>query len=324
MQYLNKAFSVLIITVMMLSCSKDVEDNTLTNDFLKKTEAPPVVGEPLDFAYAIATKRGKLIKATATVSIEGAPGTGFDTRSYYTNSAGTQIGVAVADTITKGSVSNATFTVDTNAVTLRFKYIIPEAARGKSVRVSFSAETNEGISVILSSEEYKVSTVDLVRNVVMTNDNACYFSLETMKSYTEAQVNSNNLANKIDLVYHFKATTPGGFTYGHSLLSTGTDAVQLNGKAIPTNFEKKSTKMEKKAFVNDMLLSGIVPSTYVDDIDFQTLNLANASDFVVDLRTASRNSVFVESADGKYKAYLYINNATATNLTFSMKRYTVK
>jgi hypothetical protein len=324
MQYLNKALYVLIIAVMMISCTKDVDNDTLTNDFLKKTESPPVVGEPLDFAYAIATKRGKLSKAIATVSIEGAPGTGFETKSYYTNSSGTQIGVAVADTITKGSVSTATFKVDTNAVTLRFKYVIPETARGKSVRVSFSAETNEGVSIKLSTEEYKVSTVDLIRNVVMTNDNACYFSLETMKTYTEAQVNANNLANKIDLVYHFKATTPGGFTYGHSLLSTGTDAVQLNGKVIPVNFEKKFTKMEKKAFVNDMLLSGIVPSTYVDDIDFQTLNLANAADFVVDLRTASRNSVFVESADGKYKAYLYINNATATNLTFSMKRYTQK
>lgn len=324
MQYLIKVFSVLIITVMMISCSKEVDDNTLTNDFLKKTEAPPVVGEPLEFAYAIATKRGKLSKATATVSIEGAPGTGFETRSYYTNATGAEIGVAVADAVTKGSVSFATFTVDTNAITLRFKYIIPEAARGKSVKVIFSAETNEGISVILNSEEYKVSTVDIFRNVIMTNNNACFFSLETMKSYTEAQVNATNLANKIDLVYHFKATTPGGGIYGHSLLSTGSDAVQLNGKAIPTNFEKKLTKMEKKAFVNDMLLSGIVPSTYIDDIDFQTLNLANAADFVVDLRSTSRNSVFVESADGKYKAYLYINISTATNLTFSLKRYTVK
>jgi hypothetical protein len=324
MQYLSKVLNVLIVSIALISCSKDIDDSILTNDFLKKTEAPPVVGEPIDFAYAIATKQGKLSKATATVSIEGAPGTGFETRSYYTNSAGAEIGIAVADTATKGSVSTATFKVDTNAVTLRFKYIIPEAARGKTVRVSFRAETKEGLSITLSSEEYKVSTVDLARNVVMTNNNACYFSLETMKSYTEAQVNANNLANKIDLVYHFKATTPGGGVYGHSLLSTGTASVPLNGKTIPANFEKKSTKMEKKAFINDMLLSGIVPSTYVDDTDFQTLNLNNAADYIVDLRTTSRNSVFVESADGKYRAYLYINNATATNLTFSMKRYTTK
>jgi hypothetical protein len=321
MKYIDKIILALII-FGFVSCSKTEIESVLTHDFLKKTEAPPVVGEKLEFAYAMATKASKLTSVTAIVTFPGSTGTGFETKSYRTNASGTEVGTVVADTSTVSATSTATFRVDTNASTLRYTYVVPPAAKGKNISVTFKVQSADGKSVSLTTPEYRVSNVDIAKNVVMTNNNACYFSLETMKSYTEAQVIAQNLAAKIDLVYIFSATS-GGFIYGHALVSPGTESTYLNGKIIPATFAKNVSKLEKKAFINDMLLSGIVPATYVDDIDFQTLNLSQAASFVLDLKTTARNSVFVESADGKYRAYLYINNSTTSNLTFSLKRFTV-
>ena len=321
MKYFNRLIFALIF-LSFTSCSKTEIESVITNDFLKKTESPPVVGEKLEFAYAMATKIGNLSKVSAIVTYPGLTGTGFETKSYRTNSSGAEIGVIVADTLTVNNTSTATFKIDTNASTLRYTYIVPPEAKGKTINVTFKVESSDGKSISVTTPRYKISKVDIAKNIIMTNNNACYFSLETMKSYTEAQVISQNLQSKIDLVYIYSATS-GLYTYGHALVSPGTESTYLNGKVIPSDFVKNISRLEKKAFINDMLLSGIVPATYVDDIDFETFNLSQAASFVLDLKTASRNSVFVESADGKYRAYLYVNNATTSNLTFSLKRFTV-
>ena len=323
MKYINLIIVTLIVLVAA-SCSKDEIELTLMNDFLKKTEAPPVAGEKLEFAYAMATREGFLKTATAEVTFAGASGTGFETKSYHVDSKGTDIGVLVADTSTVSTLSSATFKKDTVAATLRFTYVVPKEAKGKIINITFKVESTLGKVTTIKSPDYKVSNIDIARNIIMTNKNACYFSLETMKSYTEAEVNTQNMQDKIDLIYGYDATTPAPekYAYGHALLSPSTEAKYLNGRTVPVNFKLNKSKIEKKVFLNDMLLSGALPATYVDDIDLQTLDISHALDFILGI--VAKNSVLIESEDGKYRAYIYISAAASSKLTFSVKRLTMK
>ena len=306
-----------ILTAM--SCSKEESKTMLKNDLLMKTVAPPIAGETLEFAYAMGTLDGKLKSATAEVSIAGGAGTGFDTKSYHTDSRGNDVGVVVADTATKALLSTATFNVDTNASTLRFNYVIPVQAKGKMISVKFEAESTTGEKVSASSSQYKVSQMDLKRDIHMSSDDVCYFSIETMKAYTEAEVVAQGLTDKIDLVYYYDPLTPEGYFIGHALVSPGSDTKYLNGRTIPASFKKNKTKIEKQVFLRDMQLSGEIPAIFVDDIDLETLDMTDAADFVLGL--SSTNSVFVETEDGKYRAYIYLNEARSHKLTFGIKRY---
>jgi len=323
MKYIHQlliAFVVLVAT----ACSKDVIEPTLMNDFLKKTEAPPVVGEKLEFAYAMATREGFLKNATAEVSIAGASGTGFETKSYHVDSKGTDVGVLVADTSTVSILSSAVFNKDTVSAALRFTYVVPKEAKGKTIQITFKVESTLGQVTTITTPVYNISNIEIARNVVMTNKNACYFSLETMKSYTEAQVNDQNMQDKIDLIYGYDPTTPAPerYAYGHALLSPSTEVKYLNGRTVPANFKLNKSKIEKKVYLNDMLLSGVLPATYVDDIDLQTLEISHALDFILGI--VSKNSVLVESEDGKYRAYIYVTSAASSKLTIGVKRLTIE
>ncbi len=311
----------LVALSSIISCSKESE-KLLKDDFLLKTVSPAVVGESLEFAYAMATADGSLKSATAEASIAGAPGTGFDTKSYHVDSRGNDIGVVVADTSTQSNISAATYSADTSMATLRYKYIVPAEASGQSISITFQAESSGGEIVSTTTPLYKISEMDLKRNIIMTNDNACYFSIENMMAYTEAEVIAQGLSDKIDLVYLYDALSIDGFAFGHALVSPGADEKYLNGRIIPDGFKKNKTKIEKQVFIKDMQLSGTLPATFVDDIDLKTLDLSYALDFALGI--SSKNSAFIETEDGRYRAYLYFNEAKSRKLTFGIKRLEIK
>jgi hypothetical protein len=317
-----KFISCVFLLVTVMACNDDDSGATLQNDYIMKTVAPAIVGEPVEFAYAMGTHNGILKVATAEASIGGAPGTGFDAKFYHTDARGNEVGVLAADTITQGSISTATFSVDTAAATLRFNYVVPATAKGKNFSLTFKGTNSAGETTSISTPEYRVSKMDLKRDILMTSRNIAYFSLETMESYTEGEVMENGMQEKIDLVYLYDAVNPDGIPYGHALVSPATDAKYLNGLVIPASFKKNKTKIEKHVFIKDMQLSGTVPATYVDDIDLETLELGHALDFVLGL--TNYNSVFVESEDGKYRAYLYFNQARSRKLIFGIKRLKVE
>ena len=317
----TKYITALIILLTVISCSEEAE-KTLRDDYLMKTVAPAIVGEPIEFAYAMGALEGLLKSAVAEVNIAGAPGTGFDNQSYHTDSRGNDIGVLVADTSTDGNMSSAIFTVDTVAATLRYSYIVPEEAKGKEVSISFQAESTTGEKVTTNTPAFHVSKMDIKRDIVMSNADVCYFSLETMEAYTEAEVEAQGMTDKIDLIYGYDALTPEGFIYGHALFSPGSDEEYLNGRTVPAAFRKNKTKIEKYVFILDMQLSGAVPATYVDDIDFETLDLSHALDYILGIK--NNNSAFIESEDGKYRAYIFVNSARSRRLTFGIKRYVME
>jgi hypothetical protein len=94
---------------------------------------------------ALGFDAGKLTSAQVEATIPGAAGTYLEHRSYYTNSSGDDIGIVVGNpSVTNGGRTEVTFTKDTCAAALRYYYIIPEEARGKSVTFTFSAKASTG------------------------------------------------------------------------------------------------------------------------------------------------------------------------------------
>ncbi|MCF8381341.1 MAG: DUF4466 family protein [Bacteroidales bacterium] len=305
------------ILISGISCS-DETASSLRDDYIMKTIAPAMVGETLEFAYAMGALDGVLASVTAEVNIIGAPGTGFNPNSFHVDSRGNDIGVLVADTSTESNISRAVFSIDTTAATLRFNYVVPEEARGQSVYITFEAESTLGEKVSTTTPKYPVSKMDIKRGIVMTDNDVCFFSIETMKSYTAAEVEAQGLTDKIDLMYLYDALNSDGIIYGHALVSPGSDEKYLNSRIIPASFSLNKTRIQKQVFIRDMQLSGTIPANFVDDIDLETLDLSNSLDFILGI--SNTNSAFIETADGKYRAYLFFNEAKRRTLTFGIKR----
>ena len=107
------------IALSCFSCSDD-DDSTLRNDLIKKTVAPAIAGEKIEFAYAMGAQMGQLGQAEARASISGAEGTGFELNSWFTArnklvvngvtyQAGDDVPVqTVKDVSTNGATSTAT------------------------------------------------------------------------------------------------------------------------------------------------------------------------------------------------------------------------
>jgi hypothetical protein len=315
-RFINKALFVLLL-VATTACDKTVETIT-KNDLLKKSVGPNVVNQTIEFAYAMAVPGGKIVSAQVEASIPGASKTGFGLDSYYTNSGGVDIPVRVAkDTATIGNKSSVVI-IDTCAATLRFYYVIPEAARGKTLSFKFSCTANNGETVSYTTPEYVISKMDIQRNTILTSGNTCYFSLKQMKAFTKAEVDASpDLANEIDLVYYYQTA----IGIAHVLASPATSADYLYGTTIPNSCENES-KISRRRDVRDLQL-GSIKAEFVDDLDFEGLNMDNTPNFIFNL--IKDNSLFVVSKDGKYKAFILINSTDNTNkkLTISIKRYSL-
>ena len=71
------------IALACFACSSD-DESGLKNDMIKKTTAPAIIGEKIEFAYAMGTTEGRLAKAEAIASFAGATGTDFELYSWFT------------------------------------------------------------------------------------------------------------------------------------------------------------------------------------------------------------------------------------------------
>jgi hypothetical protein len=356
MKVMKLFFYVLFIIPILLffSCKDDVVSN-MKNDMIKKTTAPAIVGQSIEFAYAMGTTSGRLGTADVVSSKPGASGTGFGLYSYFTArgtmvvngitySAGSDIPLkTVQETSTSGATSTATMMekVDANyinptipfgtsqtdliAATIRYYYIVPEEARGGKMSFLFSSKSTTGETAEYQTPEYNVSKMDMKRLISMNNGGACYFSIADMAAYTKDEVASQNLSGKIDFVYIYQAQL-NGFTYGQSFVSPGTDPKYIAvPSAIPDGWTKNKTLMEKRVDVRDSQLKGNIPDVYIDDIDFERLDLNAAVDYVLSFN--AEEGAFMKTADGKYAAYVFVNSLATTNggtMTVSIKRYPLK
>ena len=319
--------TVMLVLTFLYSCqekeySVPLGKTGLNNDCLKRTLGPNIVGSNIEFAYAIAlpASEGKITSAQVTASIAGATGTYLENRSFYTSSAGVDVGVTVGSpSVTTDIKTMVTFTKDTCAATLRYFYTIPEAARGKTVTFTFSATATNGQTVTFNMGPYTIVKMDMKLDLVATDNKAMYLSIADLALYDAAGAAAN--AAKIDLVYLYRSIA--GITFTHALVSPGASPEYLPGITLPSGLTN-STKMSKTWALNDQNLARLQYGIFIDDVDFTVLDFTNAPNFVINLKAQA--GTWVETADGKYRAYIYVNavNNTAPSMTISIKRYTMK
>ena len=280
----------------------------LQNDCIKRTIGPNVVGLTIDFSYAMALPRdlGKLTSASVEATIAGATGTSFDNKSYFTDPSqtGADVGIVVGTpSVTTGTKTNLTFSRDTCASTLRYTYVIPEEARGKTVSFTFSAQASNGQAVSYSMGPYTIAQMDMVTNIMARfpiGIKAFYISISDMKVYTEAEAAANPA--KIDLVYLYRAIT--GVTFAHALVSPS-NTQYLPGVTLPSGVNNRTPFVEVIE-LRDRHLANLQYGIYVDDIDLQTKTFVNAPDYGINIKNES--GAWVETADGQYHAYIYVNS----------------
>lgn len=320
-------FSLITVVAALLAvgCNSNIEpaDEPFKNDLLKKTTGPAVVGDRIEFAYAIGTQEGDLKDVRAEASIAGGTGTGFSGYSWYTNrNTGVDQPLQTAgDTLTTGAVSTAKIldVAINKAVTLRYNYYPTAEAQGKDVSFRFSGTSSTGKTVSFQSPSYRVSRMDMKRSIVLADGAKMYVSIADMTAYTKAEVEANNLAGKIDFVYIYRPTI-STFAFGHALVSPS-NPDYLTDVVLPTGLTKPRTAIDKRVDVKDAQLRGTAGfDVYIDDIDLQSTTFANAADYAYGL--AVDQGAFVKTADGAYAAYVYVNavNNTARTMTVSIKR----
>jgi len=316
------SFLILVMFAALAACKKEVYKipdpvSTLTNDCIKRTIGPNIVGLPIEFAYAMAIPKsqGKIVSAQVEATIAGAAGTLLENRSFYTNASGVDVPITIGTpSVNTGAVTKVTYSVDTNAATLRYYYVIPEEARGKSVSFTFSATSSDGKTVTYKLGPYAISKMDIKKNLAVSNANNAYISIEDLTVYNNTTLGS--LTNKIDLIYLYRAT-PTNFT--HALVSPGADPAYLPGVVLPSGLTKK-TKVLKVFNLQDRNLANLQYGIYIDDKDFQDISLVNAPNYALGLKAEA--GTWVETADGKYRAYIFINSINpAGSAVISILRY---
>ena len=323
--YNIKIIGFFLLSVFLLACSKE-ETSTLKNDVIKRTLAPAIVGQPIQFVYAMGATDGKVKKATVRASIVGDAGTGFDTKTYYYDvSKKLDVGIVVATCNTVSDLSTATIR-DTTSVTLRYYYIVPESARGKSVSLTFTAESTTGEMVTYSQPAFQVQLMDMRSNIVLESGNRCYFSIADMAAYTESEVTTGNLSAKIDFVYNYKAKDLSGkYDYKHYFVSAASEATYLNGAVIPSGWTKNNTTMRPGYFDRDSQLinRSNFDGVFVTDVDMRAFSLVNCANYSGTL--INESNVIMKTADGKYMFYILINKVDDVNkkVTVSFKRLAI-
>ncbi|WP_212004597.1 DUF4466 family protein [Chitinophaga sp. HK235] len=323
--------------LLMTACTKNKDysvptpKNELQNDCIKRSLGPNIVGLNIEFAYAIAipASKGKLVSAQVVASIPGVQvktgdlpnsATYLQDSSFYTNGSGVDVPVGVgARSVTKEGMNVTTFTKDTNAVTLRYFYRIPEEARGKTVKFTFSATSSNGETITYEMGPYTIAKMDMKLNLIPTNNDKCYLSIADMALYNATEAAAN--PGKIDLVYLYRSLS---VQFGHALVAPAAPKDYLPGVTLPANVNR-DTKLSKAWNVQDFHLAGLkYGTTFVDDPDFEKLDMSTSPDFALGLKEEA--GVWVETGDGKYRAYIFINKVDniGQSARISIKRYTLK
>jgi hypothetical protein len=325
-KYFSLAF-LLVLVVFFYSCEEEEfalpEAKTeFQNDCIKRSIGPIVVGLDIEFVYAMALgyDAGKIISAQVEATIPGAAGTYLENRSFYTNSSGIDVPVTIGNpSVTSGGKTEVVFTKDTCAAALRYYYIIPEEAKGKEVSFTFSAKASTGETVTYKMGPYTIGKVDMKLDLVLSDNNKMYLSIADMAAYNATEAASNG--SKIDLVYLYRSIT--GISFLHSLASPATDPEYLPGVTLPSGLSN-STKFLKVYGLRDRHLARLQYGIYIDDVDFEKIDFTGVPNFGLNMKVES--GAWVETADGKYRAFVFVNKVdnTKKEMTVSIKRYTMK
>jgi hypothetical protein len=328
MQLKYYSLTLLTILVIFFTACQDEKyslptlDGGLHNDCIKRTLGPNVVGLNIEFAYAMALPKseGKILSAQVEASIAGAPATYLENRSFSTNGSGVDVPVTVGSpAVTSGTKTEVVFSKDTCAATLRYYYIIPEEARGKSVKFTFSAKASNGQTVSYEMGPYAIAKMDMKLDLVVSDNNNSYISIADMTAYNAADAATN--AAKVDLVYLYRSYTTASFN--HALVAPSASADYKPGITLPAGVSN-SAKIVKVWALRDQQLARLQYGIYIDDVDFQEIDFTGAPDYAINMKAEA--GIWIETADGKYRAYIYVNKIdnTKKEMTISIKRYLMK
>jgi len=323
-----KIFHVICVVFLLLSvaCTDDLKKegpigNILKNDCIKRSLGPNIVGIDIEFVYAMALPRdkGKILSASVEASIAGASETFLENRSFHTSGSGADVGVTIGNpSVNTGAKTEVTFTVDTCAAALRYFYRIPEEAKGKEVTFTFSAKASNGETVSYKMGPYQIAKMDMKLNIAVNNGGYCYISIADMTVYNETEAAAN--AAKIDLIYLYRSIP--GITFGHAYVSPVADQQYRPDVTLPSGVNNNS-HIRKVYGLRDRHLANLQYGVYVDDIDLETIDLTNMPNYA--LNVINEGGLWVETQDGKYRAYIYINSINAAgSAVISMKRLAVK
>lgn len=314
------AFSILLVT----ACQKKeyalpVPKDALQNDVIKRSLGPNITGKFIEFAYAMAlpSAKGKLVSAQVEASIAGGAGTYLENNSYNTGGSGQDVPVLVGDpSVTQGAVTTVNFNVDTPAATLRYYYQVPAEGKGKEVSFTFSVKSSDGETASYKMGPYKISKMDMVRNLAVSDGNMAYISIADMQVYDSTAAAAS--PDKIDLVYLYRPLTTS--TFNHALVSPAADPEYLLNVNLPPGVNR-NTKEQRVFNLQDYDLAQSQFGIYIDDPDFEKLDLTNAPNYAINLKAEA--GVWVETSDKKYRAYVYLNNVNngSKSATISIKRY---
>ena len=158
----------------------------------------------------------------------------------------------------------------------------------------------------------------MAKNLSVTNDK-CYLSFlnegEAVHIYSKADLQANpSLAAKIDIMYAYSEKSD----LSHAIYTSSSPKEYMGGTELPSGFVN-NTKMIKVYGLQDRQLSDLQYSKFIDDLDFETIDMSKCTNYILGLKEEA--GAWVETADGKYRAYVYINKASASEVTVSVKRY---
>ncbi|MBE8719281.1 DUF4466 family protein [Sphingobacterium pedocola] len=324
---LYKAAFILCTTAVVIGCKEEgysvpVPKSGLQNDVIKKSVGPGLVGMDIEFMYAMAIQKseGKLVSAKVEASIPGASETYLEHRSYHTDAVGNDIGVPVATpSVTNGAVTEVMFNVDTTATTLRYYYRPTPDAVDKDVSFTFTATSSNGQTATYEMGPYRIRRMEIASNLPVSNGNRCYISVEDMTVYNEIEAAA--IPEKIDVLYLFRSIA--GINFNHSLVAPAADAIYRPDITLPPGVNR-NTKIQKAWNVRDIHLganaNGNNSYVYLDDEDFRTLDLRAAPNYAINM--LAQSGIWVETADAKYRAYIYVNSINANgSAVIGIKRY---
>lgn len=322
---MKKLFFISILLMGLCSCEEksSILVTELGNDCINRYYyVPYIAGTEMEFAYAMYMPKGsgRLDECSVTCSIPGAEGTYLDNYAYSTDDYGQDLPHKMGEPeIVEGNTHTVKFDVDTIAATLRFHYMIPQEAKGKNVKFHFQVKAGSQTAVF-DTPEYYVRKMDMKLDIPMTPQR-CFFCMETMKAYTAEEAD--------------EAGVPIDFVWFYSTAFTAKDdrSVFANPARIdnfssffsgelPNTDLRDSRKMYRYTIIEPQLGRQEFDGFYIDDRDFETLELDCDSDGLIGIN--NRNGFWMETADAKYRAYVYCNSLSAEACKISVKRYKIK
>jgi hypothetical protein len=345
--YMNHSGKYLTVSLLLMmifsfiSCEKSEDYELIT--YLKKTYGPVIVGQQVDFSFAIASNDNSSLKNfEISATYAGKTGTTADTKCYWTLLDGKTYskdmltGITTTGNVTSGSVidgivwqTGTTSGYSSKAVTIRYSYIVPEEARGKNVQFTVKYTDVGGSVQSYSTMNYPVEKMDMVKDNVMNeatgNTGRNYFSISELKAYTKAEVEAQNKSAVIDFVYRYNTsavTTPGGssITLG-TCISAPSQGVYLTTSYVPATWTKNATLIEIRKW-DDMQLKGNTPNSYVTDMDLESTTFNGNTFGEYGLKVDF--SLAMQTADGKYRAFVYLKTVGTNTVTIGVKRLAIK